>query len=834
MDISIIISGNLTGFSRFYASPNANDIYSEAKFDFDYRNFLTFLNAGEKAYSISFSPKVIAVSLITRVLDSFRRPGILVVTALIPRYQVVSGTLNAQDKSAIYRLLNEINDKFYEKNFMNGMVNQNPAVLMQDYYSDILRNYTLVSDKMQRAINTTIEVNSPNKRIGYVAACEEDMPKYLSSLMRKLYNGYHHVFFADKAPQNIDEPADEIVKYKVKISNDDRLIQGEVRLDDRIPYVSPQQGEMPIRNQNYTYRQVLNREAGNDILASIQNDTIVLKYCFRQEEKTIYFKFYYGTNEVPLHLIHPVIEESDGSSYSLSTNSWTFRGKEIYGNKTIKSGNSEYIVESDCSHIDLQRLRDGMQYNVYINKGWTWNFYPHDTLTGRRVSIKPVDIELKNRRTGISRKFSHVTGAVSEPMPGDERDWIMEITSDYYDPITSAPNGGDYTFVPKRQPSYGDEYSRADVQKSRTHASSQGHSSSNESLTSSKSTNYTAKERVRIEAEKKKRLLFYCIFVVGAIICSIVGWWAYTKFIPTELDEKNIGKQIAANKATKKVSFRFLDYDKDELKDVTIEKLDISFGSDSVVSKSEDGKSYIIAYNPTANPSQKVKIIVSFQDINMLEKEFQNIFEIQALDSIIDIPLSVKTSDINVFETLEKGIKPKRYDDYRDKIIGENGIISRNKEYGELLINKLGNKPDNTGTQKESESKGDENNGAESKIPADLDGIDLTVDELNKKVGKEYESDPAKQRITTLKSILTGFKTAKVPTRIDNLSREQKKIVNNLFEINKKINESKDSDLITKFQNQLKNCKSLKHVENYIITRVDSFSNKELNNKDNI
>lgn len=57
MDISVIISGNLTGFSRFYASANANDIYNEAKFDFDYRNFLTFINAGEKAYAISFHLK---------------------------------------------------------------------------------------------------------------------------------------------------------------------------------------------------------------------------------------------------------------------------------------------------------------------------------------------------------------------------------------------------------------------------------------------------------------------------------------------------------------------------------------------------------------------------------------------------------------------------------------------------------------------------------------------------------------------------------------------------------------------------------------------------------
>ena len=83
MDINIIISGNLTGFTTFYATPNANELYADAKFDFDYRNFVTFLNNGEKAYAISFAPNVVSVSLITRILDSFRRPGILVVSTPI-------------------------------------------------------------------------------------------------------------------------------------------------------------------------------------------------------------------------------------------------------------------------------------------------------------------------------------------------------------------------------------------------------------------------------------------------------------------------------------------------------------------------------------------------------------------------------------------------------------------------------------------------------------------------------------------------------------------------------------------------------------------------------
>ena len=46
-NIGLIISGNLTGFSRFYTSPSA-DVYKEENFDFDYRNYVSFLKSEEK------------------------------------------------------------------------------------------------------------------------------------------------------------------------------------------------------------------------------------------------------------------------------------------------------------------------------------------------------------------------------------------------------------------------------------------------------------------------------------------------------------------------------------------------------------------------------------------------------------------------------------------------------------------------------------------------------------------------------------------------------------------------------------------------------------------
>lgn len=829
MDISIIISGNLTGFSRFYASPKANDIYNEAKFDFDYRNFLTFINAGEKAYAISFSPRVIAISLVTRILDSFRRPGVLVVTALIPRNQFVSETLNAQDKTAIYRLLNEVNDKFYEKNFHNGMVNQNPAVLMQDYYSDILSNYTFVNDRMQRSINNTIDIASPNKRIGYIATNEKDMPKYLSSLMRKSYNGYHHVFFAENAPQNIDEPAEEVVTYKVRVSNDNRPIHGEVRLDDRIPNVSPQQGEMPIPNQNYTYRQVLNGEAGNDIIGSLENDTIVLTYRFPQEEKTIYFKFYDGANEVPLHVIRPLIVETNGSSYPLSTDSWTFRGKEIYGPKIIKSGNSEYTVESNSSRIDLQRLREGATHNVYVGKGWTWSFNPNGN--GKSVTVKPINITLVNKYTGEQKKLTHITGATSERLSGTPQEWEMRIDSDYYESI-NVPANSTYRLEPKRQPTPvnhggGNGGHGTNIQRGRTGTRTQGNYGQQIKLSGGE--NDSAKEQARIEAEKKKRLIQIGIYAILGIICCVVGWWGYTKFFPSKPDNPTPENPIIAKKttATKNVSLRFLDFDGDELSEASLEKLSVSFEPNGIVSKTEN--EYVITYDTTANPPQEVKVNVSFQNINLLKKDFQNSFEIQTLDNIMDIPLSVKESDIKMFDLLAEGINAKDYDSFHNKINGHGGIIDRNYEYGRLLNQKLGAKNEITEVKEEEKPKEEKKetkvaDNTKSEIPSELDATWLAMADLNNMKGEKYNSTAAKKRISALKSVLNIIMKGQRPNSSSNLGSNQKKIVDDLIRLKNDIDGLPEAT-----ENQKKRKSDLQRKYSEILQTGDSNGKISLN-----
>lgn len=215
--LELIISGNLTGFSRFFVTSEANDLLKDAKIDFDYRNFVSFMEEGDKTYAVSFAPQVIALSLVSRTLDSFRRPGILVVSLLLPRNTKVESVNNPQNEKAVYQLLNAINDKFNEKNLHNGMLNQNPIVLMQDYYTEILANYRLTQD-CQRGVNLTIDNSAFNKNVGYVNSSEKDIVTYLNTPCRRAYEGYHSIFISPKAPQNIDEPVEELKLYNVYLT----------------------------------------------------------------------------------------------------------------------------------------------------------------------------------------------------------------------------------------------------------------------------------------------------------------------------------------------------------------------------------------------------------------------------------------------------------------------------------------------------------------------------------------------------------------------------------------------------------------------------------------
>ena len=382
-NLEIIISGNLTGFSRFYASSGANNLFKDTKIDLDCRNFVTFVEEKDKAYAISFAPQVITLSLITRILDSFHRPGILVVSLLLPRNTKVESVNNSQDEKAVYQLLNAINNKFYERNFKDGMLIQNPIVLMQDYYTDILVNYRLTQD-YQRGVNLTIDNSAFNKNIGYVKSSEKDIASYLNTPCRRAYEGYHSIIISPKAPQNIDEPVKELKLYNVYVENTNQRLSN-VTIDSVIQTVFPERGEIDVPNnvKNITYRQALDGQGVPYVKANMNGDTIHLAYRFEKEERQVTFKIMKGSDEVDFSLVTLVIQNDDGTYYTISSNPYIFVGKEIYKAKTLKSGDDNYNFSQP---LDLSRIPDGGTIPVKILPAVS---HPSNT---RAVNSKPTPL----------------------------------------------------------------------------------------------------------------------------------------------------------------------------------------------------------------------------------------------------------------------------------------------------------------------------------------------------------------------------------------------------------------------------------------------------------
>lgn len=381
--LELIISGNLTGFSRFFVTSGANDLLKDAKIDFDYRNFVSFMEEGDKTYAVSFAPQVIALSLISRTLDSFRRPGILVVSLLLPRNTKIESINSPQNERAVYQLLNAINDKFNEKNLHNGMLNQNPIVLMQDYYTEILQNYRFLQD-YQRGVNLTIDNSTFNKNVGYVNSSEKDIVTYLNTPCRRAYEGYHSIFISPKAPQNIDEPVEELKLYNVYVNNTNQRLSN-VTIDSVIQTVFPERGEIDVPDnvKNITYRQALDGQGVPYIKANMNGDTIHLAYRFEKEERQVTFKIMKGSDEVDFSLVTLVIQNDDGTYYTISSNPYIFVGKEIYKARTLKSGDDNYNFSQP---LDLSRIPNGGTIPVKILPAVS---HPSNT---RAVNSKPTPL----------------------------------------------------------------------------------------------------------------------------------------------------------------------------------------------------------------------------------------------------------------------------------------------------------------------------------------------------------------------------------------------------------------------------------------------------------
>lgn len=422
MNISLLISGNLTGFGRFFTSPAAKELLGTDKIDLDNHNHISFLGDNEKAYSITFAKRYIAISLYTRILDSFRRPGELVVTLLIPRNQIIVPN-SGSSIGAVYSLLNKVCDKFFEKNFQDGMINQNPVVLGQDYYSEILDNYRLKPMNM-RAVNLN---PSSVKKVGYVKAQESDIPKYLDTPCRENYNDYNLIIIAQSAPAGIDEEPEEVILYSIHIKNNGATLPGRVKLTSPIYKYQAQAGEKPFPIQG-SYKDAVEHLLEPRITARMMpNDVVEISYNFEKEEKTVNFIFLDKNTGTPISF--DVVQPSvviDGIKLPISSKTFTFRGAEIHASKKLVSDNSNYTISKRSESIDLSRIIGNNQdLTVYVEQGFVFpmNFKkPYDVrknvvfinkLNGQTESVEVTD-----------RKTVHLSGSVV--------DWEFYITSDTY------------------------------------------------------------------------------------------------------------------------------------------------------------------------------------------------------------------------------------------------------------------------------------------------------------------------------------------------------------------------------------------------------------------
>ena len=424
MGVSILISGNLTGFSRFYASNGANEIMAESRFKFDNYDYLMFLKPGGKVYSISFAPKHIAASLITPIYDSFRRPGTMVVSVLIPRNFKVECISGLNSKTALYDLLNELNDRFYEKNYHNGMINQNPSVLMQDYYSDILSRYDYVPDSQQKAISVGVDTDALTKKIGYITSAETDIPLYLASLCRVSYDGYHYIFISPDAPCNIDETPEEVAIYRVKITNKNMILPSPVKVTEQVYQLQPSEGEVDF-NKNYTYKQVLAGECPH-ISAYLNGDILELTYKFGVQNKKINFVFYdIETNQiVDFSLIRPTIT-CNQITRQLSSESSIFEGSEISSLITLQSTGGRYHIIDTA--FELKYVADGGVIRAGVSEG---SYI-------QKIFNPPFDIPKIIKLTSLSgeqKVYSNITSQFNEKLSGQISDWSYEVIADGYEP----------------------------------------------------------------------------------------------------------------------------------------------------------------------------------------------------------------------------------------------------------------------------------------------------------------------------------------------------------------------------------------------------------------
>lgn len=438
----LILSGTVSGYINYFRTPNVESIPKNEICDFDIRRFLS-LNKFEKRYVISFTNNYIFESLYVGSLDSVHRPGLLAFSLVLPKGKKVI-SLDGNETTACYDLLNAVYNRFKEKNFIGENINPNIAVLVQDYYSDILANYTLRDDSSQPNINPSVDVTQMNINLGYILAQENDIPFYLASPCRKSYEGHPHVVLGSNVQSTIEEPPVEVKLYTVYITNTSQTLSN-VRLDEKIVRVNPGIGQDDIDRKDFTYKGILDGEAGNTITAVDKGNRIELTYHFTEQSRNFNIAIKEGEKDVPLHMVPlRLVINKTGKTIQLATPQITVRGNDI-DMVHIESENRQYVVTFPPS-INLQNVSNGSTITVNVAKATTcqWNFT-------NNLSDKKVTLVITNKNTGEQRRSEVKGNSVTLGIPGELRDWEYSFESDYYNNSTpkTVERIMDVTLTPK-------------------------------------------------------------------------------------------------------------------------------------------------------------------------------------------------------------------------------------------------------------------------------------------------------------------------------------------------------------------------------------------------
>lgn len=795
MNLYLIISGNLTGFSHFYASAGAKDFYEQSKIDFDFRNYLLFLKERQKAYAVSFTDKTIAVSLVTRVLDSFRRPGVLNMTLLLPRKYKVSDKGGLQGGAALYQLLNEVNDMFYQRNFLNGMMNQNGAVLMQDYYSPILEKYQLVPDPKQRDVNARINVALAKNNVGYIAAAESDIPLYLETLCRESYEGYHHVFLASDAPQNINESPVEEVFYPVRYTSNmeagvEYSLPKKVRMSDKIDLLPNLRGYVAF-NQDYTYEQIF-QGACKQITAQLRNEVIYLTYQFEAEHRKVTFEFQFGTSKIDMREIFPVKLWIGNQENYLQNNSLVFSGKEIYQPIRLVCENEKYEFVPGTAEFDLSRYPDEKFYVQVQSKTVE---KPEQTILRLTLPLDGVfTIRIINKPTGRVESFNQVKGNWQKMVSGAISDWRYELSSDQYKTVSGDFSQAGDLILEKKQGTQNQSKSQLSSQ---TKYPVQIKDS--ERKTGAVSDGGGKKQPERNKFIRANLVVFSFLSVAVLALLGLGGYIVYDKWITGDWHEKkqNDPENVDDDKACKIRLCPIISSDtlrRKDLEDLGLKcELICKDSIFDIEKKNEDSLIYILKpwkgisdsiYN---NSTVILAVIYNEEDTifkysekySELHDSYSNKPMLCSLDIFYNLFSLLKSSDINFLDSI--------LNKYAQIYLQRSESIKKEMKWGDTNLYKtLSGKLDEL--KQEAESIKNNETKRINAIKTDLEKVDVTLTQiegfLNEIKKFEYVKAPeVLNKAGNLKNVIKKLQNGILPDQTQNseewklLSSKQRKIL---------------------------------------------------------